>query len=99
MVPSEQELKETPRKPFRCPAWATDGDKTLGCTLVDLSEISAGLVFDKPDGIPENFTLHLKNRQSVSIPCHVIERDGAKVMVAFFARPEPPARKPLMLTV
>jgi len=88
--------------PFRCPAWASNGDKKIGCTLVDLSEISAGLTFDKPNEIPDDFTLHLTNRQTIAIRCHVIERDGAKVTVAFFARPEPPPeapRKPLMLTV
>ncbi len=89
MFPAEIDLRDAPRKPFRCPAWVTVGDRTLACKLVDLSEAGAGLVFEKPDEVPEAFTLHLTNRQTISLPCHLVWRDGAQVGVAFFAKPEP----------
>jgi hypothetical protein len=89
VVPTEQEVRDTPRMPFRCPAWASDGEKKIGCKLVDLSEISAGLIFDKPDEVPDNFTLHLTNRQTIAIRCYVVERGGASMTVSFFGKPEP----------
>lgn len=100
MFPTDLELREAPRKPFRCPAWVTVGQQTRACTLVDLSEAGAGLTFEKPDEIPEAFTLHLSNRVTISLPCHVVWRDGAQVGVAFFAKPErtPVVRKRLELT-
>lgn len=87
--PAELELRDASRKPFRCPAWATVGDKTYACKLVDLSEAGAGLTFDNPDEIPESFILHLMNRQQISLPCHMVWRDGRHMGVAFFSRPEP----------
>jgi hypothetical protein len=88
MFPAELDLRDAPRKPFRCPAWVTVGDQTHACTLVDLSETGAGLIFQKPDAIPETFTLHLMNRVTVSLPCHVVWRNGPQVGVAFFAESE-----------
>jgi len=89
MFPEELELREVPRKPFRCPAWVTVGGRTLACKLIDLSETGAGLIFDDPDAVPESFTLHLRHRQTISLPCHLVWRDGAQIGVAFFEKPEP----------
>ena len=89
MFPAELELREAPRKPFRCPAWATVAEQTHACKLVDLSEGGAGLIFDKPEELPDTFTLHLMNRETLSLPCHVVWRDGAQIGVVFFNKPEP----------
>lgn len=88
MIPSELELRDVPRKPFRCPAWVTVDGKTVPCKLVDLSEAGAGLTFEKPDPLPESFTLHLINGQRISLPCRVMWQKGVNVGVAFFAKPD-----------
>ena len=78
---------DIPRKAFRCPAWATIGGQIRGCKLVDLSESGAGLLFDKPDALPESFTLHLVNVQRIAVACHLVSQSGTQVEVAFFKQP------------
>ena len=101
MIPPELELRDIPRKPFRCPAWVTVNGKTIACRLVDLSEAGAGLVFEKPDPLPESFTLHLVNKQTLILPSRVAWQKGVNVGVVFFVEPDeqqPAPRKRIEVT-
>ncbi len=76
------------RKPMRYAAWVQDGETTpQNCVLADISDSGARLEVEKPDDVPELFTLLLSGQaNSASRRCRVKWRTEDQVGVQFEGR-------------
>jgi len=78
------ELRKKKRRHFHYNARAVGENGTmLRCSLVDISEIGARIVFENDSPVPDEFVLLLTASGETRRHCKVIWRNGTSVGVAF----------------
>ena len=82
------EKRKHVRKTMRYAAWVQDGETTpQSCVLADISDTGARLEVEKPDDVPELFTLLLSGQaNSARRRCRVKWRTEDQVGVEFEGR-------------
>ncbi len=68
---------------YRARVEPAPGQPLRDCVMVDVSSKGARLVFEKPDELPEDFTLVLSDRGTPRRRCHVTWRTEEEVGVNF----------------
>jgi methyl-accepting chemotaxis protein len=79
------ELRKKPRRQFHYIAKVIidENGTALACSIADISETGARIVFESDATVPERFVLLLNATGEARRHCHVVWRSGATVGVTF----------------
>lgn len=84
--PNSPERRKGARKDTREPAWIDLGGKPLiPCVLLDVGDGGARLTLDRPEALPDGFTLLLSEDGSDSRRCRVAWRSGTEIGVEYLS--------------
>ena len=85
-IRGKADLRKHARKPFHWRATIlAGGEQSRPCTVTDVSESGARLRVDKPNELPEKFTLLLSSMGQARRLCRVIWRSRKEAGVKFLA--------------
>ncbi len=73
------------RRPLRLQAvgYLKDNHLRVPCTVLNISQTGASLLFEKGEDIPESFSIFLANDENMRRECVVVRRDGGRIGVRF----------------